>query len=44
MREAAIRRATAGDNASRIDARRFYERLGFEASHTGFKLALQPPR
>ena len=31
-------------NASRADARRFYERLGFEASHTGFKLALRPPR
>ncbi|HET7661585.1 MAG TPA: GNAT family N-acetyltransferase [Oryzihumus sp.] len=31
-------------NASRADAHRFYERLGFEASHTGFKLALRPPR
>ena len=31
-------------NASRTDAHRFYERLGFEASHTGFKLALNPPR
>jgi len=27
-------------NASRTEARRFYERLGFTASHTGFKLAL----
>lgn len=27
-------------NAARADARRFYERLGFEASHTGFKLRL----
>jgi hypothetical protein len=27
-------------NASRADARRFYERLGFVASHTGFKLPL----
>ncbi|MFI1937636.1 GNAT family N-acetyltransferase [Streptomyces purpureus] len=27
-------------NASRADARRFYERLGFTASHVGFKLAL----
>ncbi|NDL59403.1 GNAT family N-acetyltransferase [Phytoactinopolyspora mesophila] len=27
-------------DASRSDAHRFYERLGFEASHTGFKLAL----
>lgn len=24
-------------NASRVDSRRFYEGLGFEASHTGFK-------
>jgi len=27
-------------DASRVDARRFYERLGFVASHVGFKLAL----
>ena len=27
-------------DASRTDARRFYERLGFVASHVGFKLAL----
>ncbi|MBW8089539.1 GNAT family N-acetyltransferase [Streptomyces hygroscopicus subsp. hygroscopicus] len=27
-------------DASRTDARRFYERLGFEASHVGFKLQL----
>ena len=27
-------------NASRTDAKRFYERLGFVASHTGFKLDL----
>ncbi len=27
-------------NQSRIDARRFYERLGFRASHTGMKLYL----
>ncbi|MFF8832088.1 GNAT family N-acetyltransferase [Streptomyces sp. NPDC015131] len=27
-------------DASRTDARRFYERLGFEASHVGFKMAL----
>lgn len=27
-------------DASRIDAHRFYERLGFSASHVGFKLAL----
>ncbi|GAA3746559.1 GNAT superfamily N-acetyltransferase [Spinactinospora alkalitolerans] len=28
-------------NASRTDAHRFYERLGFTASHVGFKLALE---
>ena len=27
-------------NAARVDARRFYERCGFTASHVGFKLAL----
>ena len=27
-------------NAARTDARRFYERLGFKASHVGFKLML----
>ncbi len=27
-------------DASRVDAHRFYERLGFQASHTGFKLPL----
>ncbi|WP_210592317.1 GNAT family N-acetyltransferase [Streptomyces sp. GESEQ-35] len=27
-------------DASRTDAHRFYERLGFEASHVGFKLSL----
>jgi GNAT superfamily N-acetyltransferase len=27
-------------DASRVDAHRFYERLGFEATHVGFKLAL----
>ena len=27
-------------HASRVDARRFYERLGFEASHVGMKLHL----
>ncbi|HET8987911.1 MAG TPA: GNAT family N-acetyltransferase [Humibacillus sp.] len=29
-------------DATRTDAHRFYERLGFEASHVGFKLALHP--
>ncbi|MFS2149768.1 N-acetyltransferase family protein [Rhizobium sp. Rhizsp42] len=28
-------------NAKRKDAHRFYERLGFEASHLGFKMALK---
>jgi ribosomal protein S18 acetylase RimI-like enzyme len=27
-------------DASRVDARRFYERLGFEASHVGMKVSL----
>jgi ribosomal protein S18 acetylase RimI-like enzyme len=31
-------------NAQRTEARRFYERLGFTASHTGFKLNLAPVR
>ena len=30
-------------NAARVDARRFYERFGFAASHVGFKLELAPP-
>ena len=29
-------------NATRLDAHRFYERLGFARSHVGFKLALTP--
>lgn len=28
-------------NASRTDAHRFYERLGFEATHVGFKMMLE---
>jgi GNAT superfamily N-acetyltransferase len=31
-------------NAKRPDAHRFYERLGFEKSHAGFKLRLEPVR
>jgi GNAT superfamily N-acetyltransferase len=31
-------------NAQRADARRFYERLGFKASHIGMKLYLGEPR
>jgi hypothetical protein len=27
-------------DASRVDAHRFYERLGFKASHVGMKLPL----
>lgn len=30
-------------DASRTDAHRFYERLGFRPSHVGFKLALDAP-
>ncbi|MEU6056593.1 GNAT family N-acetyltransferase [Streptomyces sp. NPDC047097] len=30
-------------DATRTDAHRFYQRLGFEASHVGFKLALEKP-
>jgi GNAT superfamily N-acetyltransferase len=30
-------------NRARVDARRFYERLGFTASHIGMKLYLYPP-
>ncbi len=29
-------------NAKRPDAHRFYERLGFEKSHAGFKMRLEP--
>ena len=31
-------------NAARVDARRFYEQLGFTASHVGFKLYLEGDR
>lgn len=31
-------------DAARVDAHRFYERLGFAASHVGFKLAVASPR
>ncbi len=30
-------------DVSRLDAHRFYERLGFEATHIGFKLKLRQP-
>jgi GNAT superfamily N-acetyltransferase len=39
-RAAGCARVQLTSNQSRKDARRFYERLGFVASHTGFKLAL----
>jgi GNAT superfamily N-acetyltransferase len=35
-------RAELTSNAKRLDARRFYERLGFTASHIGMKLYLDP--
>lgn len=31
-------------HVDRVDAHRFYERLGFERSHAGFKLTLPAPR
>jgi GNAT superfamily N-acetyltransferase len=37
------RRVELTSNAQRIDARRFYERLGFKASHIGMKLYLGEP-
>jgi GNAT superfamily N-acetyltransferase len=39
-RAAGCARVQLTSNQQRRDARRFYERLGFVASHTGFKLAL----
>lgn len=50
VREAIARAREAGcslvqltTDASRADARRFYERLGFEATHVGMKLGLHHP-
>jgi GNAT superfamily N-acetyltransferase len=40
-RERACRLVQLSTNASRTDAHRFYERLGFVASHVGMKLDLQ---
>ncbi len=47
VRDAVARAREAGcglvqltSDASRIDARRFYERLGFEATHVGMKMSL----
>ncbi len=39
-RAAGCSRVQLTSNQDRSDAHRFYERLGFVASHTGFKLAL----
>lgn len=39
-REQGCRLVQLTTNASRTDAHRFYERLGFEASHVGMKLTL----
>lgn len=39
-RAAGCARVQLTSNQARTDARRFYERLGFVASHVGFKLAL----
>ena len=39
-REQGCRLVQLTTNASRTDAQRFYERLGFDASHIGMKLTL----
>ncbi|MFT2018709.1 N-acetyltransferase family protein [Streptomyces sp. 796.1] len=39
-RQAGCQLVQLTSDATRIDAHRFYERLGFEASHLGFKLQL----
>ena len=39
-RERGCRMVQLTSNSRRVDARRFYERLGFTASHTGMKLYL----
>lgn len=39
-RERGCRMVQLTSNTRRVDARRFYERLGFSASHTGMKLYL----
>lgn len=36
-----VRLVQLTSNATRLDAHRFYERLGFKASHIGFKMALK---
>lgn len=42
-RERGCRLVQLATNATRTEARRFYERLGFEASHVGMKLPLNEP-
>ena len=51
VREAIARARAAGcglvqltSDVSRLDARRFYERLGFKATHIGMKLPLTPAK
>jgi len=39
-REAGARQVQLTSNAVRVDAHRFYERLGFQKSHVGFKMRL----
>ena len=41
-RDAGCRMVQLTMNADRTDAKRFYESLGFKASHVGFKLSLDP--
>ncbi len=41
-RERSIALVQLTSNAKRPDAHRFYERLGFEKSHAGFKMRLRP--
>jgi predicted acetyltransferase/N-acetylglutamate synthase-like GNAT family acetyltransferase len=41
-RDAGCRLVQLTSDRSRVDALRFYERLGFEASHVGMKLAITP--
>lgn len=40
-REAGARMAQLSSNAVRVDAHRFYRRLGFEQSHVAFKMKLE---
>jgi GNAT superfamily N-acetyltransferase len=42
--EMGCRRVQLTSNKRRKDAHRFYERLGFHATHEGFKTSLRPGR